>query len=440
MGILNSLSREQKEATGLLQIGTFLEYFDVMLYVHMAVILNELFFPKTDPHTASLLAAFAFCSTFVFRPIGALIFGWIGDNIGRRSTIILTTSLMSVSCILMACLPTYAQIGIAATWIMTLCRIAQGMSSMGEIVGAQIYLTESIRRPISYPMVAYISVASDMGGMVALGISYLVTSFLFNWRLAFWIGAIIAFVGAVARTRLRETPDFLKLKRDLMKDAADKLRNVDFPISSNKSRQENKFNWKEKAFSQTTLSYFLIYCGRPLTFYLAYLYFNPLLKEQFAYTPEDIIKHNFLLSVILLFSAIVWAQLSAYIHPLRIIKVRGMLTLCLMLSLPFLVGLVTDPMQLFFIQTLILILQLSGMPAGAVFIYHLPIYSRFTYASFLYALARAMMYIITSFGLVYLSEYFGFYGLWLITIPVSAAFLYGASHFENLERKGGHYA
>ena len=61
MGILNSLNREQKEATGLLQIGTFLEYFDVMLYVHMAVILNELFFPKTDPHTASLLAAFAFC-------------------------------------------------------------------------------------------------------------------------------------------------------------------------------------------------------------------------------------------------------------------------------------------------------------------------------------------------------------------------------------------
>ncbi|MBM3633135.1 MAG: MHS family MFS transporter [Alphaproteobacteria bacterium] len=212
MGILNSLNREQKEATGLLQIGTFLEYFDVMLYVHMAVILNELFFPKTDPHTASLLAAFAFCSTFVFRPIGALIFGWIGDHVGRRSTIILTTSLMSVSCILMACLPTYAQIGITATWIMTLCRIAQGMSSMGEIVGAQIYLTESIRRPTSYPMVAYISVASDMGGMVALGISYLVTSFLFNWRLAFWIGAIIAFVGAVARTRLRETPDFLSLE------------------------------------------------------------------------------------------------------------------------------------------------------------------------------------------------------------------------------------
>ena len=68
-----NLTKEQKQAVGLLSIGTFLEYFDLMLYVHMAVLLNELFFPKTDPHTASLLTALAFCSTFVLRPIGALI-------------------------------------------------------------------------------------------------------------------------------------------------------------------------------------------------------------------------------------------------------------------------------------------------------------------------------------------------------------------------------
>jgi len=67
MGLLSSLNREQKQAIGLLQVGTFLEYFDLMLYVHMAVLLNELFFPKTDPHTASLLAAAAFSITFVFH-------------------------------------------------------------------------------------------------------------------------------------------------------------------------------------------------------------------------------------------------------------------------------------------------------------------------------------------------------------------------------------
>lgn len=72
------LTKQQKEAIGLLSIGTFLEYCDLMLYVHMAVLLNELFFPKYDPHTAALLSAIAFCSTFVARPIGALLFGWIG--------------------------------------------------------------------------------------------------------------------------------------------------------------------------------------------------------------------------------------------------------------------------------------------------------------------------------------------------------------------------
>ncbi|MCX7353118.1 MAG: MFS transporter, partial [Proteobacteria bacterium] len=78
MGLFSSLTKGQKESIGLLQIGTFLEYFDLMLYVHMAVFLNELFFPKTDPHTAALLSAFAFCSTFVLRPFGALIFGYLG--------------------------------------------------------------------------------------------------------------------------------------------------------------------------------------------------------------------------------------------------------------------------------------------------------------------------------------------------------------------------
>ena len=84
MAILSSLSRDQKEAIGLLQIGTFLEYFDFMLYVHMAVLLNDLFFPKTDARTTALLTAFAFCSTWILRPLGAIIFGYIGDTMGRK--------------------------------------------------------------------------------------------------------------------------------------------------------------------------------------------------------------------------------------------------------------------------------------------------------------------------------------------------------------------
>ena len=142
--VQTSLTREQKEAVGLLSIGTFLEYFDLMLYVHMAVLLNELFFPKTDPFTASLLAAFSFCSTYLLRPFGALIFGYLGDNFGRKHTVVITTFIMSLSCVVMANLPTYAQIGISASWIVTICRILQGMCAMGEGTGAEIYLTSAV--------------------------------------------------------------------------------------------------------------------------------------------------------------------------------------------------------------------------------------------------------------------------------------------------------
>ncbi|MGP1945717.1 MAG: MFS transporter [Arsenophonus sp. ER-EMS1-MAG3] len=204
-----SLTIEQKEVVGLLSIGTFLEYFDLMLYVHMAVLLNELFFPKTDPHVATLFSAAAFCSTYLLRPFGALIFGWIGDNIGRKASVVITTFLMAISCFVMANLPTFAQIGITASWLVTICRIVQGMTSMGEITGAQLYLTEYLQ-----PLGRYVSVAM-MNFCAALGIAFIVTSYNVNWRLVFWFGAGVALVGMIARATLRETPEFADAKRRL---------------------------------------------------------------------------------------------------------------------------------------------------------------------------------------------------------------------------------
>jgi len=431
MGIISHLSRDQKQSAVLLQTGTFLEYFDLMLYIHMAVILNELFFPKSDPHTASLLAAFVFCTTFIFRPVGALIFGWIGDHIGRKSTIIITTVMMAISCIVMANLPTYAQIGIAAAWIMTICRIAQGMSSMGEIMGAEVYLTEMIERPARYPVVSCLAIAADLGGFVALGIVSLVVSFGLNWRLAFWVGASIAIVGAFARTRLRETPAFLESKRLWLKRGIEEMNLEDDPVRG----AELNATWKEPMQGKTLVSYFLIFCGWPLCFYLGFLYFNPVLRESFGYSSEDIIRHNFILSIVPVVSSIILTILSCFIHPIRILKAIGISTLVLMILLPFLVTNLNSPYHLFLIQAVILLVPLSAAPADAVFISHFPIYRRVTFSSFLYALSRALMFVVTSFGLIYLSRYFGHFGIWVISLPITVAYLYGLKHFEGLERK-----
>ena len=410
-----------------MQIGTFLEYFDLMLYVHMAVLLNELFFPKTDPHTAALLSAFAFCSTFVLRPFGALIFGYIGDHIGRKTTVILTTMLMSTSCVIMANLPTYAEVGIAAAWVVTICRIAQGLSSMGEIMGAQIYMTEITKPPIQYPAVSLISIAASLGGFAALGIASLVTSIGFNWRIAFWVGAGIAVIGSIARTRLRETPEFIVTmsakKEEILHD---------FPHDQEK---KSKINHDEKTSIKTIVAFFSIYCGHPLCFYMIYMYFNKTLKVDFGYSTSEVIYHNFLLSLSHLPLSIFISFLSYKVYPLLISKVRGYSFLLSVILLPFLITHANNHYHIFSIQVLLLLCTLNDYPSVSIFVKYFPVLKRVTATSFLYASTRAIMYIITTFSLVYLTEWIGHFGLWLVSIPVAIGFIAGIGHFEKLESR-----
>jgi predicted MFS family arabinose efflux permease len=207
---------------------------------------------------------------------------------------------------------------------------------------------------------------------------------------------------------------------------------------SKKDRRPPKLSWKERFKFRNLRSFFLIYCGWPLSFYLAFIYFNPMLKEVFGYSCEKVIMHNFFLSAVLLITEFCFAALCIRIHPIKILKVKSRLALVLMIFLPFLINTMKTPAHLFLIQSCLLILSLTAMPAVSIFMYHLPISQRFTLASFLYAIAYALMYVTTSFGLVYLGNYFGAFGLWFITLPVALAYVYGIGYFERLERKTGH--
>jgi MFS family permease len=417
-GFFSTLSNKQKEAIGLLQVGTFLEYFDLMLYVHMAVLLNEIFFPKTDDHTTALLTAFAFCSTYVLRPVGALIFGYIGDTIGRKATVIITTTMMSISCVIMANLPTYAEIGIAAAWVVTTCRIVQGLSSMGEIIGAQVYVAEITKIPQRYPAVAMIAVASAVGGASALGVATLVMTKGMSWRIAFWIGAGIAVVGSIARTHLRETPEFLAQQ-----------------ARKKKGLPPRSFADDGEGGRKTLLSFFLIYCGWPLTFYMVFMYFNPLLKSEFGYSASEIIEHNFYLSLIFLSTFATGAVLSYYIHPMKIIRIRAIVSIPFVLMLPQLIDNCTCGSQIFVLQAMLLILSLASSPTEGVLVKAIPVSNRFTASSVIYAASRAIVYIVTSFGLTYLTKWLGHIGLLVVILPITIGFLWGVNHFEALEAK-----
>lgn len=416
----NKLTREQKEAVGLLSIGTFLEYFDLMLYVHMAVLLNELFFPKTDPFTASLITAFAFCSTYLLRPIGALIFGYIGDNVGRKHTVIITTFIMAISCVVMANLPTYDQIGIAASWVITICRIMQGMSSMGEVIGAELYVTEITKPPIQYVAVGIITVFASIGSMGALFIAWYATKYGFNWRIVFWIGAIVALIGSKARILLRETPEFTDARKRLVEC------------------QKKSMVYKEKVKFKTALSLYLMQCAWPVCFYFVYVHCTLVLKNVFGLSSSEIINHNLVLSIIQVASFLFFTICSYWIYPLFLLKIKVIVFTFFVMLFTF-VGYDSDYFTFSVFQGIITFFLLSYSSAMPICYKHFPVFKRFTYASMLYAISRAFIYVITSFGLVYLTEYIGKWGILCIILPVVAGFVYAVYYFESLEEAVGNY-
>lgn len=407
------LTRPQKEAVGLLQIGTFLEYFDLYLYVHMAVFLNDVFFPKTDPQTTSLLSAFAFCSTWLLRPIGALIFGWIGDHMGRKVTVIITTFMMAFSCLAMASLPTYAQVGMMAAWGVTLCRMIQGLSSLGEIMGAQVYLTEITRPPARYTVVALTSGSAALGSMAALAIASLCTTKGWDWRYAFLFGATIAVIGSIARTRLRETPEFLE--------------------SRNKNKQHTE-NFDPLTVRKSYLAYFFISCASPFFFYFIYVCTADIMRARFGLEPVDIIHQNLIVSFVELIQVYTLVYLTMHFHPMKILNWFRYFGFLVILSVPYLLQMANSPEAILSIQIFCVIFCPDCTPAQGFLCANLPVLKRFTSMSILYALSRAVMYSIVTFGMVLLTAKFGYHGLWVIGLPLCAGYAWGVQHFRELAK------
>ncbi|MFM2428429.1 MAG: Proline/betaine transporter [Bacteroidota bacterium] len=429
---MNSITlsrRERKEAIGLLSVGSFLESFDLWLYVHMAVLLNDLFFPKADPYTAALQQAFAYCSTFALRPFGALLFGYIGDKIGRKATIIVTTLMMAVACVVMAVLPTYAQIGITAAWIVIICRILQGLSALGERVGAELYLTEITKPPLQYLVVGLLFCALDVGGLAAIGVSALVTSHGFNWRFAFLIGAVVAVIGSVARTRLKESPEFIDAKGKIKRDIKDGVR----------SQAELDYIAKHhgKVSKRMSLAYFLVNCGGSVAFYLIYIYCGSILKDTLGCTAHQVLVQNFFVGLIQVARSFAFSFLSLRVYPLKTLKVVSVGFFLITLASPLLLNHISTSKQLFFFQAVAVLFMPTTLSADPIFYKQFPVLKRFTYASFLHAMSRAMMAIIPSFGFVFLIKYFGYWGLLILLVPVVVGYGWGLLHFEKLEHAAG---
>ena len=435
----DSLTKQQKNSIVLLASGTFLEYFDFMLYVHMAVLLNDLFFPKTDPFVASLIAALAFSTSFVFRIAGAFLFGWIGDNFGRKKIIIITNTLMALSCLIMALLPTYDEIGIAASILMILCRIMQSMSSLAELLGSQIYLLETIRqRPLQYSVVSSMPIFSSLGAVAALGFASLLFYFDFSWRLAFWFGVIIAGISLLARTKLLETPEFLnsqKTGKQLLEDLNLDKENKELFLKNevlNNTIINPKVGWKIK------LSYAAIESPYALFLFLAVIHSASILKNSFHYSPEQIIQHNFFVVLVGTINYLLIVVLNYKIYPLLLFRTRLIIISIFSMFIPYLLDSVSTPSELMLIQSFIMFFIPTSSAGDSIFHSHVSAGKRFRYVAITFAVTRAIMYVITSFGLTLLINKYGNEGIFFIAAPIILFTFLGLNYFFKLEREAGH--
>ncbi len=426
--------KELKQAIQLLSLGTALEWFDLFLYAHMAVVLNGLFFPPTDGNAQSLLTAFAFCSSFIFRPLGAMLFGYIGDKYGRKITVVITTLLMAVTCIIMAMAPTYDQIGIMAAWIVTFCRILQGITSMGEVTAAQLFLTEGTPLPARFPVVGMIAIAAVVGVVAAIGVGVLATSYGFNWRIAFWIGAGIAIVGSIARNYLRESVEFANARKRIEGFA------VKAGVTTSDITKTTFYNQNRKVNPKTAWAYFSIMCVGPVYLYFVYFYSTGILKNLFQYTTHQILVHNLFLVILELIGFDIFrVYLTTKMHPLKILRYNWIVLFIFSLFVPWLLNHMTAAWHLFLIQTFILFFRVIDFPAVPIFYKHFPIFRRFTAVAFLYSMAYAVSYAGTAFGLTYLIGYLGYWGLLVLMIPGMIGYGYGLNYFTKLERKENRY-
>jgi MFS family permease len=202
-------------------VGTLIEWYDFYIFGMLAKTMGEAFFPSTS-ETASLMSALAtFAAGFLVRPFGALVFGRLGDIVGRKYTFLLTLILMGGSTFLVGCIPSYATWGIAAPASLLFLRLVQGLALGGEYGGAATYVAEHSPSNQRGYYTSWIQTTATLGLFLALGVIVLVRHNLgvaafteWGWRIPFLISAILVIVSIYIRLRMDESPAFAKLKKE----------------------------------------------------------------------------------------------------------------------------------------------------------------------------------------------------------------------------------
>ncbi len=202
-------------------VGTLIEWYDFFIFGSLATILSEQFFPKTNPTAAFLSTLATFAAGFVVRPFGALVFGRLGDKVGRKYTFLVTLVLMGGSTFAIGLVPNYETIGIFAPLIVLLLRLLQGLALGGEYGGAATYVAEHAPASRRGFYTSFIQITATLGLFVSLGVILLVRQSVgveafssWGWRIPFILSSLLVGVSIFIRLRMSESPLFAKIKAE----------------------------------------------------------------------------------------------------------------------------------------------------------------------------------------------------------------------------------
>ena len=207
--------KKAKKATGVAVLGTFIEYYDFSVFGYVAATIAVVFFPSGDAMVGIMNTFLVFGSAFVVRPVGALVFGHVGDKYGRKASLVGSVILMSVAAALISILPTYAQIGLWAPLLLCICRMLQGFSAGGEIGGAASYIREWAPEERRNFYISLIPSVAVMGKALAAGLAALAATLVpaeamlsWGWRLPFQLAIPLGIACLIMRLKIEDSPEF----------------------------------------------------------------------------------------------------------------------------------------------------------------------------------------------------------------------------------------
>ena len=251
--------------------GTAFEWYDFFIFGSLAPVISRVFFAGLEPTPALIAALALFAAGFAFRPLGALIFGVIGDKLGRKGAFLVTVSLMGAATFAIGLLPTYAQAGTLGPTLLIILRILQGIALGGEYGGAAIYVAEHAPHDKRGASTGWIQASASFGLLAALLVIVTTRTSVgedafgaWGWRVPFLVSAVLLAVSLWMRAKLSESPEFARIREEGEIAKA--------PL------REAFGNWK--SLRQVLIAFFGIMCAQGAVWYFTFFYLQVFLEKS----------------------------------------------------------------------------------------------------------------------------------------------------------------